>query len=231
MLSKQEAAQAVLAAKVRLGLTWSQIADAVGRPVAWTTAALLGQHPMPPDLAKAAGSLLDLDEDILVTLQLQPTRGALDNPVPTDPTIYRFYEVLQVYGPTIKELIHEEFGDGIMSAINFRLDVSRAPDPAGDRVIVTLDGKFLPYQWLCRTTGIDLVAKASTGTQRAWKFNYLQLRRGASAVPAEARRGLRLLRRAGPGGLGVCGLPRSSRPSAPVRQRPATGMSPARRSR
>jgi len=73
--------------------------------------------------------------------------GALDAPVPTDPTIYRFYEVLQVYGPTIKELIHEEFGDGIMSAINFRLDVARAPDPAGDRVVVTLDGKFLPYQW------------------------------------------------------------------------------------
>jgi cyanase len=88
-----------------------------------------------------------LDEDVLVALQLQPTRGALDAPVPTDPTIYRFYEVLQVYGPTIKELIHEEFGDGIMSAINFRLDVRRAPDPAGDRVVVVLDGKFLPYQW------------------------------------------------------------------------------------
>jgi len=67
--------------------------------------------------------------------------------VPTDPTIYRFYEVLQVYSPTIAELIHEEFGDGIMSAINFRLDVARVPDPAGDRVVVTLDGKFLPYQW------------------------------------------------------------------------------------
>ncbi len=66
--------------------------------------------------------------------------------MPTDPTIYRFYEVLQVHGPTIAELIHEEFGDGIMSAINFRLDVARVPDPAGDRV-VTLDGKFLPYQW------------------------------------------------------------------------------------
>jgi cyanate lyase len=77
----------------------------------------------------------------------QPTRGALESPVPTDPTIYRFYEIVQVYGPTIKELIHEEFGDGIMSAINFRFDVKRVPDPAGDRVVVTLDGKFLPYQW------------------------------------------------------------------------------------
>jgi cyanate lyase len=76
-----------------------------------------------------------------------PTRGALDAPVPTDPTIYRFYEVLQVYGPAIKELIHEKFGDGIMSAINFRIDVDRRPDPGGDRVVVTLDGKFLQYQW------------------------------------------------------------------------------------
>jgi cyanate lyase len=147
MLSKKEAAQAVLAAKIRLGLTWAQLAEAVGRPVAWTTSALLGQQPMTADQAKAAGSLLDLDEDVLVALQLQPTRGALGAAVPTDPTIYRFYEVVQVYGPTIKELIHEEFGDGIMSAINFRLDVRREPDPAGDRVIVVLDGKFLPYQW------------------------------------------------------------------------------------
>jgi len=97
--------------------------------------------------AGAAASLLDLDEDVRRALQLQPSRGDLDAAVPTDPTVYRFYEVLQVYGPTIKELIHEEFGDGIMSAINFRFDVSREPDPAGDRVVVTLNGKFLPYQW------------------------------------------------------------------------------------
>jgi cyanate lyase len=97
--------------------------------------------------AKAAGSLPDLDEDVQQALQLQPTRGALDTAVPVDPTIYRFYEVLQVYGPTIKELIHEQSGDGIMSAINFRLHVRREPDPAGDRVVVVMDGKFLPYQW------------------------------------------------------------------------------------
>ena len=95
----------------------------------------------------AAVALLDLGDNVREALLLQPTRGALDAPVPTDPTIYRFYEVPQVYGPTIKELIHEQFGDGIMSAINFRLDVARVPDPAGDRVVVTLDGKFLPYQW------------------------------------------------------------------------------------
>jgi cyanate lyase len=146
-MTKQEAAASVRAAKVRLGLTWAQIAEAVGRPVAWTTTALLGQHPMSPAEAAAAVALLELDPDAEVALQLQPTRGALDHPVPADPTIYRFYEVLQVYGPTIKELIHEEFGDGIMSAINFRMDVAREQDPAGDRVVVTLNGKFLPYQW------------------------------------------------------------------------------------
>ena len=147
MVSKKEAAESVRAAKARLGVTWGQLAEAVGRPLAWTTSALLGQQPMTAAQAKAAGSLLDLGEDVQQALQLQPVRGALEAAVPTDPTIYRFYEVLQVYGPTIKELIHEQFGDGIMSAINFRLDVKREPDPAGDRVVVVMDGKFLPYQW------------------------------------------------------------------------------------
>jgi cyanate lyase len=147
MLSADEATQAVRAAKAELGVTWSQLAEAVGRPLAWTTAALLGQHPMTPAQTQAAVSLLDLGADVADALQLQPTRGALETAVPADPTMYRFYEVLQVYGPTIKELIHEEFGDGIMSAINFRLDVARQADPAGDRVVVTLNGKFLPYQW------------------------------------------------------------------------------------
>jgi cyanate lyase len=146
-MTKKEAAEAVRTAKAQLGLTWAQLAEAVGRPVAWTTAALLGQHPMSADEAAAAVALLELGKDVEQALRLQPTRGALDTLVPADPTIYRFYEVLQVYGPTIKELIHEEFGDGIMSAINFRLDVRREADPTGDRVVVTLDGKFLPYQW------------------------------------------------------------------------------------
>ncbi|MBW4042899.1 MAG: cyanase [Acidobacteria bacterium] len=146
-MSKHEAAGLVVAAKTRLGLTWASIADALDRPVAWSTAALLGQHPMPADVAAAAAALLELGDDAAVALTMQPSRGALESAVPTDPTMYRFYEVLQVYGPTIKALIHEEFGDGIMSAINFKLDVARREDPAGDRVVVTLDGKFLPYQW------------------------------------------------------------------------------------
>jgi cyanate lyase len=147
MLTKREAADAIRDAKVRLGVTWVQLAEAVGAPVGWTVSALLGQQPMTAEQAEAAVRALELGQDVRRALQLQPTRGALDAPVPTDPTVYRFYEVVQVYGPTIKELIHEEFGDGIMSAINFRFDVKRVADPAGDRVVVTLDGKFLPYQW------------------------------------------------------------------------------------
>ncbi len=147
MLTKQEAAEAVRQAKIVTGVTWAQLAEAVGRPLAWTTAALLGQHPMPKDEAATAAALLELGEDVVLALQLQPTRGALDAAVPVDPTIYRLYEVIQVYGPTIKELIHEQCGDGIMSAINFRLDVRRVPDPEGDRVVITMDGKYLPYQW------------------------------------------------------------------------------------
>ena len=154
MMTKQQAADAVRAAKAALGLTWAQLAEAVGAPVPWTVSALLGQQPMTSQQATAVVAALMLDEapreyrdDLRAALQAQPTRGALDAPVPTDPTIYRFYEIVQVYGPTIKELIHEEFGDGIMSAINFRFDIKRIPDPAGDRVVVTLDGKFLPYQW------------------------------------------------------------------------------------
>ena len=151
MMTKQQAADVVRDAKAKRGLTWARLAEAVGAPVPWTVSALLGQQPMTPAQAAAAVGALALDGqlagEVTAALAAQPTRGALDAPVPTDPTIYRFYEIVQVYGPTIKELIHEEFGDGIMSAINFRFDVKRVPDPAGDRVVVTLDGKFLPYQW------------------------------------------------------------------------------------
>ena len=154
-MTKLEAAELVRTAKERMGLTWAQLAEAIGAPVPWTVSALLGQQPMSPEQALAAVEILNpalrnlttTTRDVQEALQAQPTRGALESPVPTDPTIYRFYEIVQVYGPTIKELIHEEFGDGIMSAINFRFDIQRVPDPAGDRVVVTLDGKFLPYQW------------------------------------------------------------------------------------
>jgi cyanate lyase len=136
----------VLTAKAATGLTWAAIADALDSPKAWTVAALMGQHPVPAALATRAGSLLDLSPEDVALLQRQPYRIA-EPDLATDPTIYRFHEALQVYGPAIKELIHEEFGDGIMSAINFKLDVGRRTDPDGDRVVVTFDGKFLDYKW------------------------------------------------------------------------------------
>ena len=147
MITKKDAGQAVLDAKARLGLTWAQLAETIGAPLAWTTSALLGQQPMSKEQAETVAQVLELGADEAAAFQAQPTRGALDDIVPTDPTIYRFYEVLQVYGPTIKELIHEKFGDGIMSAVNFKIDVDRREDPSGERVVVTLDGKFLKYQW------------------------------------------------------------------------------------
>ena len=147
MMTKKDAGQAVLDAKTRLGLTWAQLAETIGAPLAWTTSARLGQHPLSKDQAETVAQVLELSADETAAFQAQPTRGALDDIVPTDPTIYRFYEVLQVYGPTIKELIHEKFGDGIMSAINFKIDVDRREDPGGERVVVTLDGKYLKYAW------------------------------------------------------------------------------------
>ena len=145
-MSKSDAAGLVVAARKRSGLTWAEIAGTLGTPLVWTTAALLGQHPMTREQAQKACELLGLDEAVAESLQLQPSRGT-DPAAMADPTIYRFTEALSVYGPALKELIHEEFGDGIMSAINFRVDISRQPDPDGDRVVVTFDGKFLDYKW------------------------------------------------------------------------------------
>lgn len=146
IMSRADATQLVRSAKVRTGTTWAQIAEQVGAPVVWTTAALLGQHPMNAAQATAACTALGLGEDVAEALQTQPTRG-VDPLVLQDPTIYRFHEALMVYGPALKELLHDEFGDGIMSAINFRVDFGRRSDPAGDRVVVTFDGKFLDYHW------------------------------------------------------------------------------------
>lgn len=146
IMTKQDAARHVDSARVRNGLTWATVADHLGTPLVWTTAALLGQHPVPAETARAACALLDLGDDVAEALRQQPTRVA-DPAVATDPTVYRFHEALAVYGPALKALIHEEFGDGIMSAINFQVDIARRPDPDGDRVVVTFDGKFLDYRW------------------------------------------------------------------------------------
>ncbi len=145
-LTKIEAGAIVRAARVRAGLTWAELAALLDAPVVWSTAALLGQHPLSAEQAMRAGELLELGDDVIVALQDQPYRGG-DPVAAADPTIYRFHEAISVYGPALKELIHEEFGDGIMSAINFSIDIARRPHPDGDRVVVTLDGKFLDYRW------------------------------------------------------------------------------------
>jgi cyanate lyase len=138
----------ILDAKRQLGLSWAAIADGIGRDRVWTVAACMGQHPFDADTAGRLLALLEIDEPGAVArLGEVPNRGALDAVPPTDPTIYRLYEVLQVYGPALKALIHEDFGDGIMSAINFSLDLERVERDGEPRVRITLDGKFLPYQW------------------------------------------------------------------------------------
>jgi len=144
---REEATEQILEAKKQKGLTFEAIAQKVGRHKVWTTAALLGQHPTSAEEADAVGDLLDLDPEVTEALQEIPLRGSLDSDVPTDPTIYRIHEITQVYGTTIKALIHEEFGDGIMSAINFKMDIEKVEDPEGERVRITYEGKFLPYKW------------------------------------------------------------------------------------
>ncbi len=145
-MNRAEATAKIVAARLEKKLAWRELAERVGRHPAWTTAALLGQHPMSAEEAQAAVDALGLGADVAAALQEFPLRGVSDQPVPTDPTIYRLYELVLVYGPTIKALIHEEFGDGIMSAIDFSMDLERVPDPKGDRVQITLNGKFLPYK-------------------------------------------------------------------------------------
>ena len=143
--ARQTLAIAAVEAKTRKNLSWQQIAEVSGLSVAFTTAAVLGQHPLPEQAAKAVADLLGLDDDAALLLQAVPTRGSIPGGIPTDPTIYRFYEMIQVYGTTLKALVHEEFGDGIISAINFKLDVKKVADPdGGERAVITLDGKYLP---------------------------------------------------------------------------------------
>ncbi|NDZ77491.1 cyanase [Streptomyces sp. SID10853] len=143
--ARQDLAVAAVDAKTRKDLSWQQIADAAGLSTAFTTAAVLGQHALPAEAARAVAALLGLDDDAVMLLQTIPTRGSIPGGIPADPTIYRFHEMLQVYGTTLKALVHEQFGDGIISAINFRLDVRKVADPeGGERAVITLDGKYLP---------------------------------------------------------------------------------------
>jgi cyanate lyase len=144
-LGRREAAAAALAAKHRLQVSWTTIAETLDRSLVWSTSAVLGQQPLDAKQARALGDLLRLDDDVIDALQLPPVRGA-DLVDTTEPVVYRLQEMVQVYGNTLAELIREEFGDGIMSAIDFELSFERREDPQGDRVRLVLDGKFLPYR-------------------------------------------------------------------------------------
>ncbi|NDK90429.1 cyanase [Gordonia desulfuricans] len=146
MIDKHTAGLVIDEARQDRGLTWNRLAEIIERPPVWTVSALLGMHPVPQAIADVVRDELGLDEDIAKALTRQPVRiGPTD--ISADPTIYRFHELIAVYGAALKALIHEEFGDGIMSAINCSVAVDRGTHPDGDRVRVTIDGKFLPYAW------------------------------------------------------------------------------------
>ncbi|MGR6804943.1 cyanase [Sphaerotilus natans] len=145
-MNRLDVTEKIIATKVARGLKWSDVAREVGLSKEWVTAACLGQMTLDAEQAAVIARLFDLSEAEARWLQVVPYKGSLPTSVPTDPLIYRFYELVNVYGTTFKELIHEEFGDGIMSAIDFRMDLQREPDPKGDRVSITMSGKFLPYK-------------------------------------------------------------------------------------
>ncbi len=145
-MSRIAVTEKIILAKVAKGLKWSEVAKKVGLSKEWVTAACLGQMTLDPKQAGIVGEIFGLSEAEQKWLQVVPYKGSLPTSVPTDPLIYRFYELINVYGTTFKELIHEEFGDGIMSAIDFKMDLAREADPKGDRVSITMSGKFLPYK-------------------------------------------------------------------------------------
>ncbi|NRT54549.1 cyanase [Sphaerotilus uruguayifluvii] len=145
-MSRLDVTEKIIATKVAKGLKWADVAREVGLSKEWVTAACLGQMTLDAEQAAVVARLFDLSEAEARWLQVVPYKGSLPTSVPTDPLIYRFHELVSVYGTTFKELIHEEFGDGIMSAIDFRMDLQREPDPKGDRVSITMSGKFLPYK-------------------------------------------------------------------------------------
>ena len=145
-MSRLDVTEKIITTKVSKGLKWSEVAKAVGQSKEWTTAACLGQMTLTEQQAATVAEIFGLTAEEKKWLMVVPYKGSLPTSVPTDPLIYRFYELVSVYGTTFKELIHEEFGDGIMSAIDFSMDLQREPDPAGDRVQIVMSGKFLPYK-------------------------------------------------------------------------------------
>jgi cyanate lyase len=145
-MTKQEMSQTILAAKRARGLSWATLAEAVGLGELWVASCGHGENCLAPDAAEKLAAALGLGPEVAAALGEPPLKGwTMDKPIPTDPLIYRFYELVAVYGTTIKDVIQEKFGYGIMSAIDFRMDIKKEESPKGDRVVVTLNGKFLPY--------------------------------------------------------------------------------------
>ncbi|HZZ92361.1 MAG TPA: cyanase [Usitatibacter sp.] len=145
-MTREDVTRLIVAAKIRRAIKWADVAAAIEQSKEWTTAACLGQMTLTAGQAATIAHIFELPDEAVAILQVVPYKGSLATAVPADPLIYRLYEIVNVYGTTIKELIHEEFGDGIMSAIDFRMDIVREADPRGDRVTITLNGKFLPYK-------------------------------------------------------------------------------------
>jgi cyanate lyase len=145
-MNRLEVTEKIIAAKVSKGLKWSDVARQVGLSKEWVAAACLGQMTLNGRQTDIVAEIFGLTVEEKRWLMVVPYKGSLPTTVPVDPLIYRFYEIVNVYGTTFKELIHEEFGDGIMSAIDFKMDLRREADPAGDRVSISMSGKFLPYK-------------------------------------------------------------------------------------
>ena len=145
-MQRNDVTEMIVAAKITKGLKWADVAARIGLSKEWVTAGCLGQMTFDASQAAILGEMFDLPEQAVALLQQAPYKGSLPTAVPADPLIYRFYELISVYGTTLKALIHEEFGDGIMSAIDFSMDLKREPDPKGDRVHIVMSGKFLPYK-------------------------------------------------------------------------------------
>lgn len=141
-----EITQKLLAAKKAKGLTFADLEKIVGRDEVWISAVFYRQASASEDEASKVVHALGLEPEIAAELTDFTVKGSLDPVIPTDPLIYRFYEIMQVYGMPMKAVIHEKFGDGIMSAIDFTLDIEKEEDPKGDRVKVIMSGKFLPYK-------------------------------------------------------------------------------------
>jgi cyanate lyase len=145
MMNKTAMKEAILDAKESKGLKWSEIAEAAQLSPEYTCSACLGMNHLDKPQAEAVTKLLGLDDAVYAALQSFPIK-TWEQVVPTDPVLYRLYEIVGVYGETIKEVINEQFGDGIMSAIDFSMNIERQADPKGDRVVITMNGKFLPYK-------------------------------------------------------------------------------------